>query len=185
MAGRRTRRLVRPTCGAGSVKNSLPSAFTATAYQVRGTPDQSGLSPKGRGPGRDKAMYRTQTVASLIVLVATLMAAAPAFASDTGEYASGAGVKLGRGLINTATGWGEIPKQTIIGSQEDGVLGGIGGFFKGIGLGVARTLVGAFEIATFWAPVPERFEPVMQPSTVFEMGTDRALAKAGSEDTSK
>ncbi len=130
-------------------------------------------------------MCRMQTVLSLIVVMAAMMAAAPAFAMDSGEYASGAGVKLGRGLINTATGWGEIPKQTIIGSQEDGVLGGIGGFFKGIGLGVARTLVGAFEIATFWAPVPERFEPVMQPSTVFEMGTDRALAKAGSEDTSK
>ncbi len=130
-------------------------------------------------------MYRKHIVASLTVAVAVLMAAVPAFAVDAGQYAAGAGTKLGRGVVNTVTGWGEIPAQTVIGSKEDGALGGVGGFFKGIGLGVARTLAGAFEIATFWAPVPERFEPVMQPATVFDWPTDRAFAKAGSPRTSQ
>jgi putative exosortase-associated protein (TIGR04073 family) len=125
-------------------------------------------------------MYRNHIVGSLMVAVALMMAAVPASAMDAGQYAAGAGTKLGRGLVNTTTGWGEIPTQTVIGSKEDGVLGGVGGFFKGIGLSVARTLAGAFEIATFWAPVPERFEPVMQPATVFDWPTNRAFAKAGS-----
>jgi putative exosortase-associated protein (TIGR04073 family) len=130
-------------------------------------------------------MYRKEIVVSFMVVVAVLMAAAPAFALDSGEYASGAGAKLGRGIVNTATGWGEIPKQTIVGSKESGVLGGVGCLFKGIGLGVARTLAGAFEIATFWVPIPDRFEPVMQPATVFDMRTDRTLAQTGAQSPSR
>ena len=125
-------------------------------------------------------MYRMSIVASLIVVVAAMVGPIPALATgDAGQYASGASAKLGRGVVNTATGWGEIPKQTILGSKESGFLGGVGGFFKGIGLGVARTLAGAFEIATFWAPVPDRFEPVMQPATVFDRTTGMARAGAG------
>ncbi|MBI4573481.1 MAG: exosortase system-associated protein, TIGR04073 family [candidate division NC10 bacterium] len=130
-------------------------------------------------------MYRKHIVASLMVAVAVMMAAAPALAMDAGQYAAGASTKLGRGVVNTATGWGEIPMQSALGSKEDGVLGGIGGFFKGIGFAVARTLAGAFEIATFWAPVPERFEPVIQPATVFDWPTDRAFAKTGSQSASQ
>ncbi len=111
-------------------------------------------------------MYR-KPVAPLILLM-SLLVATPLFATEAGQYATDAGTKLGRGVVNVATGWVEIPKQSVIGGKENGVLGGFGGFFKGIGLGVARTLAGAFEIATFWVPVPERFEPVIQPPTVFE-----------------
>jgi putative exosortase-associated protein (TIGR04073 family) len=130
-------------------------------------------------------MYQKQVVAFALILVAGTMAAAPAFAVDTGEYASGAGAKLGRGVLNTVTGWGEIPKQTITGSREEGVLGGVEGFFKGIGLGVARTLAGAFEIATFWAPVPDKFEPVMEPATVFDQTTNKTVAKTGAQKASE
>ena len=126
-------------------------------------------------------MCRKHIVVSLIVAVACMMAALPAFAMDAGQYAESAGTKLGRGAVNTATGWGEIPMQTYLGSQQDGVLGGVGGFFRGIGLGVARTLTGAFEIATFWAPVPGEFKPVMQPATVFDWPTHQAYSKAGSQ----
>ncbi len=130
-------------------------------------------------------MQRTQIVVSLMLVAAALLAAAPAFAIDAGQYAAGASTKLGRGLLNTVTGWGEIPMQTVLGSEQDGVLGGVGGFFKGIGLGVARTLAGAFEIATFWAPVPEQVAPVMQPATVFDWPANRAYAKAGSQGSSQ
>ncbi len=130
-------------------------------------------------------MYR-KWFASLI-LVISFLAPMPAWAAatiDAGQYASDAGTKLGRGVVNAATGWVEIPKQTVVGGQQNGVLGGIGGFFKGIGLGAARTLAGAFEIATFWAPVPERFEPVMQPATVFGDWNPRHVADAESSPTS-
>ncbi len=130
-------------------------------------------------------MYSKQGIALVLILVTTMMTAAPAFAVNTGEYASGAGAKLGRGVLNTVTGWGEIPKQTITGSREEGVLGGVEGFFKGIGLGVARTLAGAFEIATFWAPVPDKFEPVMEPATVFDQTSNKAVAKTGAQRPSE
>ncbi len=116
-------------------------------------------------------MHRKRIIASLIVFVAAMTVAAPVFAIEPGQYASGAGTKLGRGMLNAATGWGEIPKQTVIESKENGVLGGVEGFFTGIALGVARTLAGAFEIATFWVPIPEGVEPVLQPATVFDMTT--------------
>jgi len=131
-------------------------------------------------------MHRKRIVASLIVCVVAILAAAPAFAMDAGQYASGAGSKLGRGVVNTVTGWGEIPVRTIDGSRADGFSGGVGGFFKGIGFSVVRTLAGAFEIATFWAPVPERFEPVMEPATVFDMATTRnAFAKTGERSSGR
>lgn len=114
-------------------------------------------------------MYR-KPIASIAVVI-TLLAAMPALAIEAGQYASDAGTKLGRGVLNAVTGWVEVPKQTVIGGREDGVLGGFGGFFRGLALGVARTLAGGFEIATFWAPVPEQFEPVMQPATVFGNGS--------------
>lgn len=112
-------------------------------------------------------MHRKRILAA-IVMLASVFAALPAFASDAGDYVAGSGTKLGRGVVNGATGWAEVPKQTVIGGQDGGATGVVGGFFKGIGMGVARTAVGAYEIATFWAPVPERFEPVMKPATVFE-----------------
>ncbi len=125
-------------------------------------------------------MYGKQIVAALLVAVAISMVAAPAFAISAGEYADGAGTKLGRGVVNTATGWGEIPKQTYLGGKE-GFLSGVGGFFRGIGLGVARTLSGVYEIATFWAPVPGDFKPMMHPTTVFDMPTDRPYEQTGSQ----
>ncbi len=124
-------------------------------------------------------MYWKHLVASLIVTVVAIVAVTPAFGVGAGEYAEGAGTKLGRGVVNTTTGWGEIPKQTYLGGRE-GFLSGVGGFFRGIGLGVARTLSGAYEIATFWAPVPGGFQPMMHPTTVFDWPTDRAYAQSGS-----
>lgn len=112
-------------------------------------------------------MHRRHIAAALMILAA-VFAALPAFAMDGGDYAAGSGTKLGRGVVNGATGWMEVPKQTAIGGQEAGVPGVVGGFFKGVAMGVARTVVGAVEIATFWAPVPERFEPALKPATVFE-----------------
>jgi putative exosortase-associated protein (TIGR04073 family) len=131
-------------------------------------------------------MEHKRVVALIVLAVAAMVAAVPAPAMEPGQHASGAGAKLGRGVVNTVTGWGEIPMQTVIGGKTDGFPGGVGGFFKGIGLGVARTLAGAFEIATFWAPVPERFEPVMEPATVFDMTTtSSAFAKTRTRSSSQ
>ena len=101
-------------------------------------------------------------------LLAAILAATPAFAADGPAHAGNPGEKLARGVVNATTGWVEVPKQTAIGGQEAGVPGLIGGLFKGVALGATRTVVGGLEIATFWAPVPDRYEPMMKPATVFE-----------------
>lgn len=111
-------------------------------------------------------MSRKWIVTALVTLLA-LTTALPAFAARP-EYPVGAGAKLARGVTNVATGWYEVPKQTNLGGRQKGAVGALGGFVKGVALGVARTAAGGYELATFWAPVPTDFEPVMRPATVFE-----------------
>lgn len=110
-------------------------------------------------------MYRKRIVTALVT-VAALVAALPAFADQPG-YFEGSATKLARGVVNAASGWLELPKQTVIGGQENGASGVATGFVKGIGMTIGRTVAGGYETGTFWAPIPERFEPVMQPATVF------------------
>ena len=77
--------------------------------------------------------------------------------------------KLGRGLVNVATGWVEFPMQWSAGMSE---TGGVEGFFLGLGKGavwtILRTGAGAIETATFIFPVPGDYGPLMQPPTVFD-----------------
>ena len=110
-------------------------------------------------------MDRKRLVTALITL-ATLCAALPAFANRP-EYLADPDAKLARGVVNAATGWMEVPKQTAMGGRNGKFPGLITGLFKGVGLGAARTLVGGYEIATFWGPGPAQAEPVMKPATVF------------------
>lgn len=115
-------------------------------------------------------MFRKWIATALVTLVALGMAL-PAFAVGPNyppDYPVGAGAKLARGVTNAATGWFEVPKQTSLGGREKGALGALGGFVKGMALGVARTAAGGYELATFWAPIPADFRPVMKPETVFE-----------------
>lgn len=91
----------------------------------------------------------------------------PAQAQTEDSYAVNAAQKLGRGLINVATGWVEIPKNIINTTRDSNV--GIGltwGLVKGIGNTLGRTLVGAGELATFFIPFPET--ELIQPTYVFE-----------------
>ena len=77
--------------------------------------------------------------------------------------------KLGRGLVNVATGWLELPMQLSNGMSE---AGGVEGFFLGLGKGavftVLREAAGFYDTATFLFPVPSDYAPVMQPPTVFD-----------------
>ncbi len=112
-------------------------------------------------------MDRKHIVATFAILAA-ILAAVPAFAADGPEVAGNPGERLARGVMNATTGWVEVPKQTAIGSQEAGLPGLVAGLFKGVAMGVTRTAVGGLEIGTFWIPVPDRYEPVLKPATVFE-----------------
>jgi len=87
------------------------------------------------------------------VLAVGLLAATPAMA---GDYADNAGAKFTRGIANSATGWGEIPKNIVNESRDHNVLVGITyGTIKGAIHTVGRTVVGAFDLATFFIPSKE------------------------------
>ena len=75
--------------------------------------------------------------------------------------------KLGRGLINGATGWCEYPKQIVETSEEHNAAVGLSwGQVKGVAYGVARHGLGAYDTGTFFLPPYDK--PVMEPKTVFE-----------------
>lgn len=148
------------------VGNSPQAAAAAAAYTVRGNRTSSVAVRKDGGPRRDTGMSRKRIVTA-VVTVAVLFAALPAFAAAPG-YFEGSATKLARGVVNSATGWLELPKQTVIGGQENGASGVVTGFVKGLGMTLGRTVAGGYETGTFWAPIPEGFEPVMEPATVFE-----------------
>ncbi len=100
--------------------------------------------------------------ATVMVAIAGVVMAAPAYAQDMGH-------KAGRGLVNVATGWLELPKTIHDGAQEENpVVGVTTGIFKGVGKAVLRTLVGAYEVVTFPVPYPKDYAPVYEPEYVFD-----------------
>jgi putative exosortase-associated protein (TIGR04073 family) len=79
------------------------------------------------------------------------------------------GTKFVRGVANISTGWLELPKQIHrIGTQEGWVTGTWRGPFEGLGMLIARTVAGAYEVLTFLIPVPPRFQPLLQPDFVWQ-----------------
>lgn len=80
-----------------------------------------------------------------------------------------AGMKLMRGAINFSTGWIELPKQIyLIGQEEGWGVGALRGPIDGLGMFVARTVAGAYDVLTFPIPVPPRYQPMFEPSYVWQ-----------------
>lgn len=72
--------------------------------------------------------------------------------------------KLGRGVLNTAFGVVEIPKQIAKRALETGCASGyISGLFVGTGYFVLREMAGIYEIVTFPIPIPKHYAPVIDP----------------------
>jgi putative exosortase-associated protein (TIGR04073 family) len=64
----------------------------------------------------------------------------------------------------------DVPRTMYYESREHGPLLGVPfGLFKGMGLGLVRTGVGAYELLTFPLPVND-YEPVVLPALPFEPG---------------
>ncbi len=66
--------------------------------------------------------------------------------------------KFGRGLVNVATCWIELPKRMAAGGYEDNPWTGIGGgFLRGASLTLLRLGVGAYETLTFPVGYPNHY----------------------------
>jgi len=120
------------------------------------------------------------------VLCLSLTTAAVAQAEDA--QAEGAsvpariGTKLIRGVTNMVTGVGEIPKQIyLIGHKEGWVQGVFRGPLEGIGMCIARTVAGAYEVATFPIPLPPSYQPMLLPEYVWQSEPAAQLTEPSAE----
>ena len=104
----------------------------------------------------------------LAVLVASLVADAPAHADESHALSDRISGKLIRGVVNLSTGWIEVPRQIYeVGTHEGWVRGMLRGPFDGIGMFFARTVAGAVETATFAVPLPT-YKPLLMPAYAWE-----------------
>jgi putative exosortase-associated protein (TIGR04073 family) len=75
--------------------------------------------------------------------------------------------KLGRGVVNVFTCWVEVPRNIAIEWEKtDPATGFVMGFVKGFGWGFARFATGVYETFTCLLPVPENYEPMLEPEFV-------------------
>jgi len=114
---------------------------------------------------------RTIVVLVLTVLCLSLAVPAGAGAEEQSDPAVPAriGAKFVRGVANLATGLAEFPKQIyLIGKNEGWVQGAFRGPLEGLGMFIARTLAGAYEVVTFPIPVPPGYQPMLLPEFVWE-----------------
>ena len=84
--------------------------------------------------------------------------------------ADGPGHKFGRGVSNLGLGIMELPGQMVAAGRSGGPLWAFSlGFAKGVGRFVTRELVGVYEVATFPAPVPRGYRPILAPEYPWEV----------------
>ena len=81
--------------------------------------------------------------------------------------------KLGRGMANVITSPIEIPNQVQRAANLDGAWAGFTiGPVKGVFMTAVRAVVGVYEIATFFVPVPRNYGPILKdPEFFFEEST--------------
>lgn len=111
--------------------------------------------------------------AGVIVAVVLAGLAAPAAASDgvRASYLDGSLRKLGRGITNLATCPLELIRTPQAESYRYGYLEAMSvGLLHGAWRTIQRGVVGAFEVLTFYAEIPDQFEPLMMPEFVFANG---------------
>ena len=98
-------------------------------------------------------------IACLILVIALITGI------TTSGYAQNPPVKLGRGILNTLTGFWEVPSQMLRTCKNEGVPKGLTiGLAKGIAWGLYRTVAGLYEIVTFVIPIPFGYEPITDPA---------------------
>ena len=112
----------------------------------------------------------TASRAVLFAVAISIIIAGQAFAEDLTK--STPGQKALRGATNLSLGLVlELPRTIYYETKAQGPLLGIpAGFLAGFGLGLMRTVVGAYELLTFPIAVPDDYKPILSPPFPFEQG---------------
>ncbi len=125
---------------------------------------------------------RARVLVALLALGASVLVSPARVAGGTSGVVERAGEKLERGLVNLGTGWAEILKQPYLIGKEHGWLAGtLRGPVEGLGMVVARTVSGAYEILTFPLPIPSGYQPMVEPDYVWQDERDRSAPGDGPE----
>lgn len=105
-------------------------------------------------------------LSAILVILLVLGISIPLIAEENTPVKMGK--KLGRGVVNVATGWLELPKNIYTTTTETNPAMGVTyGTLKGLGMTVVRTVAGVYDAVTFLLPVPRDYKPVMKPEFVF------------------
>jgi putative exosortase-associated protein (TIGR04073 family) len=115
---------------------------------------------------------REKLLGGVVLAVAVLVSGLPAEVFAEELIPPLAAQKAVRGLANTGLGVVvELPKTVYYDTLEDGPLYGLTvGVLDGLSWGIARTLVGLYEVVTFPFPIPEGYRPIYTPSYPYEPG---------------
>lgn len=114
-----------------------------------------------------RKMTKLIVVFFFLVFSSAQTMAAERYGSDRAgyNYISTSSEKLVTGVVNAATGIVELPKNIILTTQRDTIAHGMTfGLVSGVMHTVARTVIGVFDVATFWIPT----QPSIQPAYVWE-----------------
>lgn len=119
-------------------------------------------------------MTRSRKVLALGTILLTIFIA-QAVQADTmmgdPEYSTKpASTKLWRGVVNTLTGWGELIRQPVVCTQEDGIVGVPVGIINGVVMTVVRTGAGILDVVTFPVPMDEGigYDSLLDPDYVWQ-----------------
>ncbi len=112
----------------------------------------------------------TASRAVLLAVAISTVIAGQALAEELTK--STPGQKALRGAANLSLGLVlELPRTIYYETKAQGPLLGIpAGFLAGFGLGLMRTVVGAYELLTFPIAVPDDYKPILSPPFPFEQG---------------
>lgn len=109
----------------------------------------------------DRAPHRMPSFRAAACALALALFAAPLSASAA-KY--DAPRKFGRGLAGMTCGFLELPGNVVETTEKQGIGYGLTiGVAKGLGMIVARELIGVYEFLTAPFPAPPGYEPILSP----------------------
>jgi len=130
-------------------------------------------------------MKRSAVIISLL-LVTLFSNSATAMESPKPEsIAEKMSFKLVRGVTNVATAIVELPKQTILTTRTHGDIGYVVGPIKGIGMTFYRGLIGITETIFFMVPQPGYYDPMIDPTYVWEDWEDPRASVTTAQTTTE
>lgn len=109
----------------------------------------------------DRAPHRISRFRVAAVVAAIALAVSPPSASAANYDAPR---KFGRGLAGMTCGFLELPGNVVQTTEKQGIGYGLTiGVAKGLGMIVARELIGVYEFLTAPFPAPPGYKPILTP----------------------